>query len=99
MLSTAWTIGSIDFGSGEIRTGFTVLALVTDDELSRLVREIGKELQKIEGEALRKDFLAIVQHSEEEMAEALAAAPGGFRVYPAPQAPRRLRIWTNSPSI
>ena len=40
MLTEAWTIGSIDFGSGEIRTGFTVLALVTNDELSRLVREV-----------------------------------------------------------
>jgi type VI secretion system protein VasG len=76
MLSAAWTIGSIDFGSGEVRTGFTVLALVTDEELSRLVREVSKELQKIEGEALRKDFLSIVQHSEEQMAEPVTAAAG-----------------------
>jgi type VI secretion system protein VasG len=79
MLTEAWTIGSIDFGSGEIRTGFTVLALVTNDELSRLVREVSKELQKIEGEVLRKDFLSICERSEEEMVEpvgAPAAAPG-----------------------
>ena len=82
MLTEAWTIGSIDFGSGEIRTGFTVLALVTNEELSRLVREVSKELQKIEGEVLRKDFLSIVERSEEEMAESLAAPAG------APGAPR-----------
>jgi type VI secretion system protein VasG len=82
MLTEAWTIGSIDFSSGEIRTGFTVLALVTNDELSRLVREVSKELQKIEGEALRKDFLSIVERSEEEMAEPVGAAAG------APGAPR-----------
>ncbi|MDR3676329.1 MAG: type VI secretion system ATPase TssH [Acidobacteriota bacterium] len=79
MLTEAWTIGSIDFGSGEIRTGFTVLALVTNDELSRLVREVSKELQKIEVEVLRKDFLSICERSEEEMVEpvgAPAAAPG-----------------------
>src|ERR1019366_4644214 len=76
MLTEAWTIGSIDFGSGEIRTGFTVLALVTNEELSRLVREVSKELQKIEGETLRKDFLSIVERSEEEMAEPVGAAAG-----------------------
>jgi type VI secretion system protein VasG len=82
MLTEAWTIGSIDFGSGEIRTGFTVLALVTNDELSRLVREVSKELQKIEGDVLRKDFLSIVERSEEEIVQPVGAAPG------APGAPR-----------
>ena len=82
MLTEAWTIGSIDFGSGEIRTGFTVLALVSNDELSRLVREVSKELQKIEAETLRKDFLSITEHSEEEMAAPVGAAAG------APGAPR-----------
>src|SRR3984885_2045311 len=44
MLSEAWTIGSLDFGAGQIRTGSAVLALVTDGELARLVREMSKEL-------------------------------------------------------
>ncbi|HMD86988.1 MAG TPA: type VI secretion system ATPase TssH [Terriglobia bacterium] len=83
MLTEAWTIGSIDFGSGEIRTGFTVLALVTNEELSRLVREVSKELQKIEGEVLRKDFLSIVERSEEEMAEPVGA-PAGTPGVPRP---------------
>ncbi|MGD0225787.1 MAG: type VI secretion system ATPase TssH [Terriglobia bacterium] len=82
MMTEAWTIGSIDFGSGEVRTGFTVLALVTNDELSRLVREVSKELQKIEPEVLRKDFLSIMERSEEDMAQPVAAAAG------APGAPR-----------
>ena len=33
MLVSAWTLGSIDFNAGQIRTGFTILALVADDEL------------------------------------------------------------------
>ncbi len=80
MLTEAWTTGSIDFGSGEIRTGFTVLALVTNDELSRLVREVSKELQKIEGEVLRKDFLSIVERSEEEIVQPAGAAAGAAGV-------------------
>ena len=77
MLTEAWTIGSIDFNSGEVRTGFTVLALVTHEELSRLVGEVSRELQKIEGEVLRKDFLSIVERSDEEMVEPAGAAAGG----------------------
>src|ERR1700751_5710969 len=47
MMTEAWTIGSIDFNAGQVRTGFTILALVTNEELSRLMREISREFQKI----------------------------------------------------
>jgi type VI secretion system protein VasG len=78
MLTEAWTIGSLDFSAAQIRTGFVVLALTTNDELVRLMREISKEFQKIQGEALRKDFAAIVEGSQEEAAAARAveSAPG-----------------------
>jgi type VI secretion system protein VasG len=76
MLTEAWTIGSIDFNAGQIRTGFTILALVTDGELSRLMREISREFQKIQAEALRQDFLSIVAASHEEVLEAATEAPG-----------------------
>ncbi len=82
MMTEAWTIGSIDFNAAQIRTGFTVLALVSNEELSRLVRDISREMLKIEAEALRKDFLSIVEGSEEEMETAVAepsAAPGAPR--------------------
>ncbi|MGA3326639.1 MAG: AAA family ATPase, partial [Terriglobia bacterium] len=82
MLTEAWTIGSLDFSSGEIRTGFTVLALVTNEELNRLVHDVSKELQKIERDVLRKDFLSIMERSDEEMVAQVAAAPG------APGAPK-----------
>ena len=78
MLTEAWTIGSLDFGASQIRTGFIVLALATNDELVRLMREFSKEFQKIQAEALRKDFAAIVSGSQEETAAAGAAeTPAG----------------------
>jgi len=40
MLTEAWTLGSIDYGAGQIRSGFTVVALATDDELARLMQEM-----------------------------------------------------------
>jgi len=78
MMTEAWTIGSIDFEAGRIRSGFTILALLTNDELARIVRETSKELQKIQVESLRKDFLQIVSASSETAhAPTEAAAPEG----------------------
>jgi type VI secretion system protein VasG len=74
MLTEAWTIGSIDFNAGQIRTGFTIIALLSEDELARLMREISREMQKIQIDALRKDFLSIVAGSAEEALP--AEAPG-----------------------
>jgi type VI secretion system protein VasG len=65
MMTEGWTIGSIDFGAGQVRTGFTILAMVTNEELSRIARDISKELQKIQADALHKDFLQIVAGSSE----------------------------------
>ncbi|HET9409547.1 MAG TPA: type VI secretion system ATPase TssH [Candidatus Sulfotelmatobacter sp.] len=78
MLTEAWSIASLDYSSGSIRSGFTILALVSNDELSRLMRETSREFQKIQPDALRKDFVAIVATSNEETeALALESAPAG----------------------
>jgi type VI secretion system protein VasG len=76
MLTEAWTIGSLEFGGHQVRTGFVTLALVSDEELSRIVRDISKELQKIEPEALRKQLPALMEDSLERTTEPAAAAPG-----------------------
>ena len=66
MFAEAWTLATLDYEAGQIRSGFTLLALLTSDELSRAVREISAELQLISLEALRKDFFTIVSSSREE---------------------------------
>jgi type VI secretion system protein VasG len=76
MLTEAWTIGSIDFNAGQIRTGFTVLALASNEELARMMRDISREFQKIQADALRKDFVNIVAESHEEALPAATEAPG-----------------------
>jgi type VI secretion system protein VasG len=76
MLVEAWTIGSIDYNAGQVRTGYTIIALATHDELTRLMRDISKEFQKIQPDALKKDFASIIANSEEEVqAAASEAAP------------------------
>jgi type VI secretion system protein VasG len=77
MLTTAWTIGSIDFNAGQIRTGFTILALASDEELSRIMREVSKEFQKINADALRKDLMGIVALSSETTTTGVSAASSG----------------------
>src|SRR6266478_5831100 len=49
MLSEAWTIGSLDFGAAQVRSGFCVLAIAASADLARLMREVSREFQKISG--------------------------------------------------
>jgi type VI secretion system protein VasG len=72
---TAWTTGSLDYGATQIRSGYAILALLTNDELQRIAREISRELLMIRTEALTKDFVDIVDGSPEE-AVVVASAPG-----------------------
>ncbi|WP_058188932.1 type VI secretion system ATPase TssH [Terracidiphilus gabretensis] len=71
MLTEAWSVASLDFNAGNIRTGFTLLALLDNPELSRLVKETSKELAKVSPEVLRANFYDIV-HASRESQVALA---------------------------
>ncbi|MFC5863353.1 type VI secretion system ATPase TssH [Acidicapsa dinghuensis] len=77
MLTTAWTIGSIDFNAGQVRTGFAILALASDEELARLMRDVSKEFQKINADGLKKDFMGIVALSNETTTSGASIGAGG----------------------
>jgi type VI secretion system protein VasG len=81
MLSEAWTIGSLDFGSAQVRSGFCILAIVSSGDLSRLMREVTREFQKISAETLHKDFWNIVAGSPEDQ-ETAQAVPLGIEGLP-----------------
>ncbi len=83
MLAEAWTLGSIDYGAGQVRSGFTILALAADEDLSRMMREVSREFQKINADSLRKDFQQIVANSDEEAAAAAPAPDAGGAPRPA----------------
>jgi type VI secretion system protein VasG len=78
MLSEAWTIGSLDFGSAQVRSGFCILAIAATPDLARLMREVTREFQKISEETLRKNFWAIVAGSPEDRETAQAAEVPGM---------------------
>ena len=65
MLKEAWSFGSLNFGAGQIRSGYTILALVLDSDLSRMVRDSLPELGRINAESLRSTFETIVGGSPE----------------------------------
>src|SRR5882672_5203920 len=83
MFSEAWMLGSLEFGFTQVRTGFTILAVVSTDELARMIRETTSEFQQINPEVLKKDFWTIVAGSPEDSVTAAGltgttagAAPG-----------------------
>ncbi|MEZ5399669.1 MAG: type VI secretion system ATPase TssH [Bryobacteraceae bacterium] len=76
MLVEAWTLGSLNFGAGEIRSGFTILALAVNPELNRMMLQVTKEWAKINPETLKKDFGALVSSSAETAAAAGLDASG-----------------------
>ncbi|HBY60840.1 MAG TPA: type VI secretion system ATPase TssH, partial [Solibacterales bacterium] len=82
-LTEGWTLGSLEYGAPQVRTGLMILALTQNDELARIIRDVSKEFQKVQGDALKKDFLTIVSGSSEDAqaaaAEAASAGPGAPR--------------------
>ena len=76
-LTEAWTLASLDYGAAAVRTGHVILALATQEELVRLVREVSGELRKISGETLRAEFAALVAGSREEAGAGGAGAGAG----------------------
>ena len=76
VLTEAWTIGSLEFGAPQVRTGYCLLALLTNEELARLAKDISRELEKIAPEVLHKEFVTITAPSPEAAAE-VGMQPGG----------------------
>jgi type VI secretion system protein VasG len=74
MLTSAWTTASLEFSAAQIRSGFCLLALVSDDDLRRVAYEIGPELQLIDAPKLLGKFNDIVAGSPEQTTS-LSAQP------------------------
>jgi type VI secretion system protein VasG len=85
LMSDAWSIASIEYGAGQVRSAYIALALLADDDLARLAREISSEIQKISVEDLRKRLPDLMAKSVEDTLQARAgtddegraAAPAG----------------------
>jgi len=90
MLTEAWTIGSLNYSAGNVRSGFMLMAALTAPELLRLLQEISREFNKINVESLSKDFFALTQMSSETtspLAEGKAGVTGQEHVASAGKTP------------
>src|SRR5271154_3026812 len=55
LLSEAWSMGSVEYNAGQIRSAFLLTALLTSDSLAHFATSSCPELKRISIEALRSD--------------------------------------------
>jgi type VI secretion system protein VasG len=76
LLTDAWTMASIDFAETRIRSAMLVSAMLSSDELGRLVQESSMQFLRINVATLRQNWGAILRGSVED-GKSAAAAPVG----------------------
>jgi type VI secretion system protein VasG len=75
LITEAWTLASVDFGVGQIRSGHLLLAMLEHEDLARLVRDSSGEFQKIRLEELHQHLSDLAAGSIEDKAEAPSTTP------------------------
>jgi type VI secretion system protein VasG len=74
----AWLLASIEYGAPKVRSGHLVLALLANEDLARLAREISKEFHHISVESLAQKLAEITAGTaEDKEAAGFAEAPAG----------------------
>jgi type VI secretion system protein VasG len=78
LIQDAWLLASVEFGEAKIRSGHLLLALLTNETLARLAREITKDFAKINVDELKDNFAALTNGSSEaRAAEGFTSQPMG----------------------
>ena len=75
LIREAWTVTSINFGEAKVRSAHLILALLANDELARLAKEISDEFKLISVESLQKNLHKFVAGSDEDKQQALTPEP------------------------
>ena len=74
-----WLAASVQFGDSRTRSSHLLYALLSDEKLAPMAREISRELAKVEPEALRRDLASLVadtaEAKEQPAAEEVSAGP------------------------
>jgi type VI secretion system protein VasG len=68
LIQDAWLLASVEHGSARVRSGHLVLAMMLNDDLARMAREISREFTELTTrlDAFKKDFADIVSGSAED---------------------------------
>ncbi|MDT4896880.1 MAG: type secretion system protein VasG [Acidobacteriota bacterium] len=66
LIEEAWLLASVNYGSSKIRSGHLILAILTNGDLARFVREISKEFNEISVESLKENLPKLTGGSIED---------------------------------
>jgi type VI secretion system protein VasG len=72
----AWLLASVDFGAARVRSGHLILALLANEGLARIARDISREFDHISLEDLQKKLAEITADSAESR-DAVSLGEGG----------------------
>ena len=61
----AWLLASIEHGLAQLRSGHLVWALLADETLARRARDVSGQLLRLQPDALKRDFNAVLGNSAE----------------------------------
>ncbi|NQD76051.1 type VI secretion system ATPase TssH [Pseudomonas sp. CM27] len=75
MIEQAWLLASIEYGVGQVRSGYLLLALLDDAELRRVLIASAPELEKINADDLRLNLTGLVEGSTESRQASPLASP------------------------
>jgi len=68
LIQDAWLLASVEYGAVRVRSGHLLAALLINDDLARLAREISKEFAIISVETLKRDLSGITAGTAEDKA-------------------------------
>jgi type VI secretion system protein VasG len=70
----AWLVASVEFDDTAVRSGYLLQAMLGEESMTRLLREISPEFQKLTADTLSADFAKITRDSSESQR---ASGPSG----------------------
>jgi type VI secretion system protein VasG len=76
-IQEAWLLASVDYGAARVRSGHLTLALVGNDSLNRIARDISKEFDHISAENLQSKLVEITADSSEARDAVALGETGG----------------------
>lgn len=68
LIQEAWLIASVDYNSTKVRSGHLLTALLANDDLARLGRDLSREFEAISLEALRRELTKVTGGTAEDKA-------------------------------
>src|SRR5262249_50426624 len=92
LIESAWLLASVEYDAPRIRSGHLTLALLGDENLSRIAREISPEFARISVETLSKHMADLTSGSVEDKsspASGAKAQSGGQSPPPGAKAPTK----------